>query len=320
MARPPSPVTDAGAGAVVLVTYNSARHIGVALQALGAYAPTSRAIVVDNGSADGTLDVVRGSHPEACVVVPGRNLGFAGGCNAGARAMPDADWYLFLNPDVVVGPGSVDAMLRTLRERGAGATGARLHDEAGAYQHGFAVRAFPSAAYLALDLLLLNRLWPGNPVLRAVRNDRFDPERTQPVEQPAGAALMVDGPLFRALGGFDERFHPLWFEDVDLCRRIRSAGREIWFVADARMAHVGGHSVASLDAASAKAYWYANLMRYARKHFSPATAAMLRVCTVIGALLRGALALASEGVGGAARQLVVAWRAATRGDVALWYR
>jgi GT2 family glycosyltransferase len=89
------------------------------------------------------------------------------------------------------------------------------------------------------------------------------------VEQPAGAFLMTRRDLWESLGGFDEGFHPVWFEDVDFCRRAADAGYRIEYIPQVRAEHVGGHSIRKLPAASMEVYWYDSLLRYGAKHFRP---------------------------------------------------
>jgi GT2 family glycosyltransferase len=300
-------------GAVVIVTYNSATHIDACLGALRDGAPGWSVVVVDNGSSDGTAALVR-THAGVRLVEGQGNLGFAGGCNAGARAAGTVPLLLFLNPDVIVAPGACDALADVLEANAADLAGGHLVGDDGEYQHGFAVRGLPTWSYLVLDLLLINRVWPRNPAALRATCAGFDPARDQRVEQPAGASLLVRRPVFEALSGFDERFHPLWFEDVDICRRAQSRRLRVWYAAGARMRHVGGHSVASLSPVTAKAYWYANMMRFAQKHFSPPRVAALRATMVIGAALRGLLA------GGAGReQFRLAGRIVRSGDPRAWY-
>ncbi|MSO21611.1 MAG: glycosyltransferase family 2 protein, partial [Acidobacteria bacterium] len=201
---------------VIIVTYSSAAHIARCLESL---APTdAELIVVDNASRDGTVDAVR-KFPRVKLIEPGANLGFAGGCNFGAR-QSNGEFLLFLNPDTAL-RSSLAPMERALQNNpNCVAVGAQLVDASGRPQRGFQVRRFPSTTALVFEMLLINRLLPNNPVNRRYRSWDMDPTQPANVDQPAGAALMVQRSAFEAVGGFDERFYPLWFEDVDLCLRL----------------------------------------------------------------------------------------------------
>ena len=114
----PSPMIPADARrlSVIIVTYNSRVVLEGALPPLVAQlGDREELIIVDNGSADGTLDAVREIAPRAIVLERGRNEGFAAGANAGARAAT-GDLLVFLNPDAAPGPGFTDAIRLPLRE------------------------------------------------------------------------------------------------------------------------------------------------------------------------------------------------------------
>ncbi len=308
-------------GAVIVVTYNSSSHIDRCLDSLKSHGLGWPVIVVDNGSTDGTQQLLRLSHPSVALLTPSANLGFAGGCNAGVAKAGSVDFYLFLNPDVILQGGALEKLIATARERGAGAVGAQLTDSRGRYQHGFAVRGLPTPWFLALDLLLVNHLWPRNPAASRVRIPSFDPSRDQLVEQPAGACLLVASRAFTEIGGFDDQFHPLWFEDVDLCRRLKDRGFKIWYCSAARVLHAGGHSLGTVSPFEAKAFWYANLVRYAEKHFGRSWARALRGLVVIGTLLRGLITLVHWRArdAQAVDQFRLMWRALRKGNVQSWY-
>ena len=296
----------------MIVAYNSDHHISSCLDSLRASAPGWEVVVVDNGSVDGTAQRVAGGYPEVTLVEPGRNLGFAGGCNAGAARCGPVDYLLFLNPDVRVQPGALDRLVALVEMRGAAAAGPRMVSGDGRFQIGFAVRRFPTWWFLALDLCLVNRVWPRNPLAVRVKQSDLDYTVDQPVLQIAGACLLVRRDAYVAVGGFDERFTPLWFEDVDFCWSLNEAGRTVWYCSGAEVIHVGGHSISRLGAFHAKAYWYANMMRFAQKRFGAVRSRALRPLVVLGATLRGV-------IGASPSQLRVAWRALRSGDVATWY-
>jgi len=262
---------------VLIVTHNSAAWIAPCLERVRQYA--TKFHTFDNFSVDDSARLAR-SCPGGTVTESERNLGFAGGVNRGARIL-GTDRILVLNPDVLL-ETPVDALDAALDEPGVGAVAGLLVDSHGRPQTGFSVRRFPSAWTLAFEALGLNRLWPSNPVNRRYRCADVDLRNEIDVEQPAGAFVMFRREAFEELGGWDEQFHPVWFEDVDFFMRLRNAGWKVRFVPSVRATHGGGHSVGALDAASRRSYWYGSLLRYSAKHLGP-----LRTRFVAGAVILG---------------------------------
>ncbi|HEY6343221.1 MAG TPA: glycosyltransferase family 2 protein [Bryobacteraceae bacterium] len=237
---------------------------GSCLEALASMSPSTQALVIDNASTDRTVELAR-QREGACVTANAENRGFAAAVNQGVR-ISDADLVLLLNPDArLLTP--LDDLAEAARRYGL--AGGRLVDEKGRDQRGFTIRRFPTPATLLFELFGLNRLWPQNPVNRSYRYLDRDLNAGGPVEQPAGAFLMFRRDVWERLGGFDESFRPIWFEDVDFCRRAALAGCRIEYVPSAVAEHQGGHSVGRLPPARRGVYWCDSLLRYASRHFGP---------------------------------------------------
>jgi hypothetical protein len=273
---------------IVIVTYNSQTEIGECLDA--ALATRSDVIVIDNHSQDGTLAEVasRGCR----VLANAENRGFAAAVNQGFRAL-DSPYVLLLNPDAVI-VGGLDAMRQACDLPGAAGAGGCLIDAEGKPQVGFMVRSFPTPAALILELLVLNRIWENNPVNRRYRSMHVDCSVRTAVEQPAGAFLMVRRAVWREVGGFDEGYFPLWFEDVDFCRRVADRGYVFFYTPEAVARHAGGHSITSLGLRARSFYWYCSLLRYSARHYRPFAFRMVCLAVVMGAVLRGAVGALSE--------------------------
>lgn len=271
--------------AAVIVTYNSGREIG---RCLGSLAGVGEVVLVDNASVDGTVEVVRKIRPEARVLVNAENRGFAAAVNQGVRACR-AELIALLNPDVELsGPlDAAAALAKTALRPEVGLAGGRLDDENGDFQQGFSVRALPTAGMLTAEVLLLNRIWPGNPWNRRWRAAGFDPSKPQRCGQPAGAYWMFRREVFESLGGMDEGFHPLWFEDVDFCRRVHDAGFQVRFEPEPRARHAGGHSLRLISARARHNAWYRNLLRFSEKHYSKPAAWGLKAAVLAGLAVRG---------------------------------
>ncbi len=266
---------------VLIVTHNSEGVLGGCLDALAE--TRGEVLVVDNASQDGTLEHVH-RRPGVRLIANPWNRGFAAAVNQGMDAL-ERKCVLVLNPDAVLVRG-LDALAEAAGAPGVAAAGGKLVGEDGSPQRGFMVRRFPSAPTLCFEVLGLNRLWPSNPVNRRYRCLDLDPEAAGDVDQPAGAFLMIQREIWRALGGLDESFRPLWFEDVDFCRRAVAEGYRIRFEPRAVAKHSGGHSAKRLDWSNREGYWYGNLLRYAAKHCRRSGVAAVCVAVVLGSLLR----------------------------------
>jgi N-acetylglucosaminyl-diphospho-decaprenol L-rhamnosyltransferase len=264
---------------VVIVTYNSGEVINACLDSCD-YLPT---VVVDNASEDDTLQQVR-SRPHVSVIANSRNRGFAAAVNQGVQSL-DADFTLLLNPDVELQSG-VRTLEETCSAPGVGIAGGKLSSKNGVLQAGFMARSFPTALTLIFEVLGINRIFPANPVNRHYRLRDFDPAQPAAIDQPPGAFLMFRREAWERVSGFDAGFEPLWFEDVDFCKRVREAGFEIRYVPEALARHRGGHSVSKLNWSCREVYWYGSLLRYASKHFRPSANRGVRAAVVLGSVFR----------------------------------
>jgi GT2 family glycosyltransferase len=268
---------------IVVVAHNSAESIGRCLEA--AIECSDDVIVADNASADATV-AIAASYPTVTVLANPDNLGFAGGVNQGVRHARNP-MILLLNPDAVL-QCNCQPLVAACREQGYGAAAGMLLGEDGRPQHGFNFRRLPSAWSLAFEVLGINRLFPWNPINRAWRALDLDPYQAQDIEQPAGAFLLFPRHVWEELAGFDTRFHPVWFEDVDFCRRLLQKGWRIRYVPEVRARHMGGHSIQSMSPGTRQVQWYVSLLRYSGVAFgllgrlgvalAVALAAALRCC------------------------------------------
>ena len=162
-------------------------------------------------------------------------------------------------------------------------------DANGQPQIGFMARQLPTAATLVLEVLLLNRIWPRQSSQPAV--SAFGPGLFAAISRwssPRGRSLMVRRRVWEELGGFDEGFHPLWFEDVDFCRRVQNEVGSCTTSPKLWQNIRGGHSIPHLTVEIRRIYWYRSLLRYSAKHFRPlAACGVICAAVVVGSVLRG---------------------------------
>ena len=275
---------------LLIVSWNSRSRLQ---RCLGSLPRTNVEIIVtDNASGDGSADMVAAEYPEITLIRETENRGFAAAINLAVQRAT-SPLVLLLNADVEIFPDAIDSLSSFLDTNPAyGAAGGRLVDADGQFQRGFSVRRFPTMASFAVDLLPLDTVWPNNPVSRRYHAADLDDRVTQPVDQPAAACLMVRRAALEQLGGLDERFYPAWFEDVDLCRRLKAAGWEIAFVAEATCRHEGGVAMTTLGLTAFSRIWYKNLRRYVEKHHGLLAARTIRALVVVGMAERFVVSMA----------------------------
>jgi GT2 family glycosyltransferase len=266
---------------IVIVTYNSAAEIGACLDA--ALRSGAGVVVVDNASRDSTQAEVTRRHVP--LIANPVNRGFAAAVNQGFAALATYPYVLLLNPDAVL-TCPLEPLRDACAQPGVAAAGGCLIDSMGRPQVGFMVRRFPTPAALIFEALLLNRLWPRNPINRRYRELDLDPSAPSEVEQPAGALLMVRRSVWRDTGGFAEDFFPLWFEDVDFCRRVANRGYHLVYVPEVVAKHTGGHSISKLVVEMRQIYWYGSLLRYSARYFGPIAFRLVCLAVVTGSFPR----------------------------------
>jgi N-acetylglucosaminyl-diphospho-decaprenol L-rhamnosyltransferase len=275
----------------VIITYNSAEVIEACLNSLTKMAPDLSTILVDNASGDDTLARVQAlKKPGMEVMANSTNRGFAGAVNQGVRATA-AEFILLLNPDTRL-LTSLDELTQASQKFGLAA--GKLVDKTGQGQKGFTIRRFPTPAALIFELLGVNRLWPSNPVNRRYRYHDRDLDRSGPVEQPAGAFLMVRKDVWDRLGGMDESFYPVWFEDVDFCKRAVEAGFQIQYVPSVAAEHLGGHSVLRTPPGCRTVLWCDSLLRYGSKHFRSFSYRAICLAVVLSSVPRAVAGMIQE--------------------------
>jgi GT2 family glycosyltransferase len=271
---------------IVIVNWNSGRFLGNCVRSLLNNAAGSQIIIVDNASMDSSLDSVRESGENIMVIRNNRNAGFAAGCNLGWRSGLGTH-ILFLNPDTEAYPDSIACLERVLiNDSSVWAVGGRLVSSSG--RTGDYLRPFPTVWRVAADALFIDEL------CRIGRRSHPPEISTGPIEvdQPAAACLMISKAALEKIGGFDEAFYPAWFEDVDLCRRIRNEGGRILYQPAARFLHHGGSSLERLSRQAFLEYFHTNQIRYFQKHHGPQAASNVRRLVFCGMLLRSVISLA----------------------------
>lgn len=246
--------------AVIVVNWRLPEHTLACLRSIAALETPCRAIVVDNGSGDGSVQALAAAAPWAELIALPANIGFGAACNrAAALALrdPGCQAVLLLNNDATLAPDAVAALLDA----------AARHPEAGIF--GPKVRSGRGDARIWYAGARRRRL-----VLAAVASGRGQPDtgdHNQPreVDYVFGAAMLIRRAVFERVGGFDERFF-LYLEDLDLCLRAQRAGFGLRYVPAALVWHEGSASTAR-NAAIRRFHYARSTALFLRKHLTPAT-------------------------------------------------
>ena len=261
---------------IVIVTFNSANEVDACLASLaeGRSSVDREVVVVDNASPDGTAGSVRARWPGVRVLDAGRNLGFAGASNMGIR-QTFGELVLLLNPDTVVRPGALDALIAALDGRAdAAVAGPRLVDADGRAELSFGSMIGPLTELR--QKLLVKGHDRGMPLV-STYVERLT-RQAREVDWVSGACLLVRRADAEAIGLLDERYF-MYAEDVDFCAAIRARGRTVLFVPGAEVVHLRGRSVTSRPRVTEMAYRRSQLAFYAKHHphWAPVLRAYLKV-------------------------------------------
>ena len=221
--------------ALVFINYNTREDLRRALLSLRNLGREDQyeALVVDNGSSDGSQRMLEEEFPWVRLLSNPTNGGYAQACNLGAMASP-APYVMVLNSDVEFLKGHPLELVDWMEERPeAGAVGPRLLNTDGSLQ--FSCRGFPSL-WVSLGHAFLGDLFPGNPFTRAYQMKDCGHDRPMAVEWVSGAAMLLRRSAFEEAGGFDEGYF-MYVEDVDLCWRLRRLGWEVYYLPQVELLH-----------------------------------------------------------------------------------
>lgn len=260
---------------VVVLSWNTKDLTRACLRALFAETPRHprEVIVVDNGSQDGSADAIAAQFPQVRLLRNPDNRLYAAGNNQGA-AVAIGEFVCTLNSDTEVREGALDRLVDFLREHPEyGAAAPRLCDPDGSVQH--ACQRFPTLATALCFDSWWGTWWPGSRVQRRYLMRDFDHLHSRDVDQPPGACCVLRTVEWRQLGGFDETLS-LFYNDVDLCRRLWACGRRIRYVAEAEVMHHRGASTKNF--ARMLVLWHKNRSAYYEKHWGLVGRVWIRVC------------------------------------------
>jgi len=230
-------------------------------------------VVVDNASTDGSAEMLGAEFPWVQVIANEKNVGFVRGSNQGIRASRGG-YVLLLNPDTEVVGDALSLMLDYMEEHPrVGALGAQLRHPDGRVQS--SRRRFPTLATAFVESTVLQQWFPRNRVLdRYYVQDRADGD-TQEVDWIVGACILLRREAIEQVGLLDERVF-MYSDELDWCRRARSAGWSVVYLPTAQVIHHEGKSSEQAVAARHIHFQEAKI-HYFRKHHGRWAGSILRL-------------------------------------------
>jgi len=214
---------------IITVTWNAEEHIEKQIKSVvsGCKDISFEQIVVDNGSTDKTVEIIKSKFSEVTLIENKENKGFGAANNQGVD-ISSGEFLLFLNPDMKVENGSLDKIIEWIREhKDVGMVSPRLVDEHGKLNTDATPRRFPRVWEMVVLTLKLPHIFPS--ILNNYLMKDFNSEKEQEVDSVRGSFMLVRREIVEKLGwAFDPRYF-IWFEDVDTCREVKRLGYKVMY-------------------------------------------------------------------------------------------
>jgi len=232
--------------------------------------------IVDNGSTDGSAEMVRNKFSKAKLIVNKENVGFARANNQVIKESKGR-YILLLNSDTEVLPSTFELMVKFMDSHAeVGALGCKLLNPDGSLQR--SCRSFPNFLTLFLESTFLDQVFFRKRFFGGYQMTYWDHDDIREVDQPMGACLMVRRKAVEDVGLLDEDFF-MFFEEVDWCSRIKERGWKIYFLPHAKVIHYGGQSIKKLNLPMFFT-WHKSRYRYFRKRYPHIPPILLKIILI----------------------------------------
>lgn len=251
---------------IIIVSWNVKDKLKSNLQAL--YSSkldfNFEVFVVDNNSTDGSAEMIKNEFPEVKLIANSENLGFARANNQAIK-LAQGNFILLLNPDMKVGPDTLNKMIAFAKNNPqAAVSGCKLVDERGKIIK--QVRRFPKLFDELMIVLKIPHLFPA--VLNKYLQIDFDYEKSARVDSLRGAFFLINKETYRRINKnpdilplLDERYF-IWFEEVDFCRQVYKLGGEVWYTPEAVCLDYVGASFSQVKRGAAQKYFQDSMLKY----------------------------------------------------------
>jgi GT2 family glycosyltransferase len=250
---------------VIIVNYNVRPFLENALaSALKAMEGiVGEIIVVDNASADGSVEMVERLFPSVKLFPQKKNLGFGAANNIGMKSAR-GEYFLLLNPDTIVQEDTFRVMIDFFtRHADVGLAGCKVLGSDGLLQPACR-RSFPTPWVAFTKIAGLSAVFPQSRLFGKYNLTYLDPDKTYEVDAVSGSFMFLPRTTFEAIGGFDEQFF-MYGEDLDLCYRVQQSGKKVYYVHETQIIHYKGESARRSDIDEVKVF-YESMRVFVRKH------------------------------------------------------
>ncbi|MCI0530463.1 MAG: glycosyltransferase family 2 protein [candidate division Zixibacteria bacterium] len=269
---------------IVIVSYNVKEELSRCLTSLTSGTDPlndCEIIVVDNNSGDGTRQMLRDAFPRIQRLENTCNIGYARGANQGI-AKSSGEHILLLNPDTIARLDQINKLVDIMKSQiDVGILGSKVVGKSGERQ--FSARNFPGfAVYFSNAQSWLNRIRPKNRWSRRYLGKDLDSTMPTETDWVSGSAMLIKRELIKSIGGFDSKYF-MYVEDVDICRRARSAGWKVLYCPEIEITHYSGRST-SQKKFKMLAEHHKSMYYYFHKYYR--INALIGVVVVLGIWLR----------------------------------
>ena len=250
-------------------------------------------IVIDNQSADQSIEYLKPKFPGVIFISNSENVGFAKACNIGYQRS-QGNHILFLNPDTIVAENTFTSCIHFFENHAdCGAIGVKMIDGSGHFLKE-SKRAFPAPLTALFKLFGLARAFPESKTFGRYHLGHLSNNATHEVDVLAGAFLMVRRTVLKTVGVFDELFF-MYVEDVDLSYRIQKAGYKNYYLADTTIIHFKGESTKKSSINYVRVFYKA-MSQFVKKHYSGSKAGLFNVVINIAIWTRAILSLLGKAI------------------------
>ncbi|MFA5021953.1 MAG: glycosyltransferase family 2 protein [Patescibacteria group bacterium] len=250
---------------IIIVSWNVKNYLEKCLASIfrNQLGSNLEVIVVDNASTDGTTEMVKNNFTQVKLITNETNLGFATANNQGILASR-SDFILALNPDTEILNDALQKSLEFMKKNAQiGILGCKHLNPDWTLQP--SVRRLPNFWAIFFIITKLAKIFPDMPPIYDYLAKDFDYKLAQPAEQVAGSFFLLRKKTIDEIGLFDENFFT-WFEEVDMCKRAKDAGWQVWYYPEAQIVHHGGQSFIQELTWKKQNVFFASAFYYFKKH------------------------------------------------------